>query len=39
MKSFLEQVHVRYGGLPRWLAGNGFGDDELGRLRGKLRQA
>ena len=39
MKSFLEQVHVRYGGLPRWLAGNGFGDDELSRLRGKLRQA
>ena len=39
MKSFLEQLHVRYGGLPHWLAGNGFGDDELGRLRGKLRQA
>ncbi len=39
MKSFLEQLHVRYGGLPRWLAGHGFADDELGRLRAKLRQA
>ena len=39
MKSFLEQLHVRYGGLPRWLAGNGFADDELSQLRAKLRQA
>jgi protein-tyrosine phosphatase len=38
MKSFLEQLHVRYGGLPRWLAGNGFTSDETGRLRAKLRQ-
>jgi protein-tyrosine phosphatase len=38
MKSFLEQLHVRYGGLPRWLAGNGFTDDELGQLHAKLRQ-
>lgn len=39
MKSFLEQLHVRYGGLPRWLAGHGFADDELNQLRAKLRQA
>ena len=39
MKSFLEQLHVRYGGLPRWLAGHGFADDELSQLRAKLRQA
>jgi protein-tyrosine phosphatase len=39
MKSFLEQLHVRYGGLPRWLADNGFADDESARLRAKLRQA
>jgi protein-tyrosine phosphatase len=38
MKSFLEQLHVRYGGLPRWLAGNGFTSDETGQLRAKLRQ-
>lgn len=38
MKSFLEQLHVRYGGLERWLAGNGFADDELSLLRAKLRQ-
>jgi protein-tyrosine phosphatase len=39
MKSFLEQLHVRYGGLPQWLAGNGFTGDELSLLRAKLRQA
>ena len=39
MKSFLEQLHVRYGGLPRWLAGHGFAGDELSQLRAKLRQA
>jgi protein tyrosine/serine phosphatase len=38
MRAFLEQLDVRYGGLPRWLAGHGFADDELSRLRGKLRQ-
>ena len=38
MKSFLEQLHVRYGGLPRWLADNGFTSDETGQLRAKLRQ-
>lgn len=39
MKSFLEQLDVRYGGLPRWLAGNGFTGDELSLLRSRLRQA
>ncbi len=39
MKSFLEQLHARYGGLPRWLAAHGFTGDEAGRLRAKLRQA
>jgi protein-tyrosine phosphatase len=39
MKSFLEQLNVRYGGLPRWLAGNGFTGDELSLLRARLRQA
>jgi protein-tyrosine phosphatase len=39
MKSFLEQLDARYGGLPRWLAGHGFADDEAALLRAKLRQA
>jgi protein tyrosine/serine phosphatase len=39
MKSFLEQLHVRYGGLPRWLAGHGFTDDDAGQLYAKLRLA
>jgi protein-tyrosine phosphatase len=38
MRAFLEQLDVRYGGLPRWLAGHGFADDELSRLRAKLRR-
>jgi protein-tyrosine phosphatase len=38
MRAFLEQLDVRYGGLPRWLAGHDFADDELSRLRAKLRQ-
>ena len=38
MRAFLEQLDVRYGGLPRWLVGHGFADDELSRLRAKLRQ-
>jgi protein tyrosine/serine phosphatase len=37
MRAFLEQLDVRYGGLPRWLAGNGFADDEFSLLRDKLR--
>jgi protein-tyrosine phosphatase len=36
MKSFLEQLHVRYGGLLPWLADHGFGDGELDLLRAKL---
>ncbi len=39
MKAFLEQLHVRYGGLRRWLADHGFGEDEVALLRAKLRQA
>ncbi len=39
MKAFLEQLHVRYGGLPAWLAGNGFAADEVSLLRARLRQA
>jgi protein tyrosine/serine phosphatase len=38
MRAFLEQLDVRYGGLPRWLAGNGFADDEFSLLRDKLRE-
>jgi protein tyrosine/serine phosphatase len=38
MKAFLEQLDVRYGGLDRWLAGHGFGADEAGKLRARLRQ-
>jgi len=39
MKAFLEQLHVRYGGLEQWLADNGFADGEVGLLRDRLRQA
>ncbi len=39
MKAFLDQLHVRYGGLTAWLAGNGFAGDEVSLLRAKLRQA
>lgn len=38
MRAFLEQLDARYGGLPRWLAGNGFAGDELAALRAKLRE-
>lgn len=38
MKAFLEQLHVRYGGLAAWLAGNGFTDEDLTRLRSRLRE-
>ncbi|MBO0806136.1 MAG: tyrosine-protein phosphatase [Nocardiopsaceae bacterium] len=38
MKAFLEQLDVRYGGLTRWLADNGFGSDDLARLRAFLRE-
>jgi protein-tyrosine phosphatase len=36
MKAFLEQVQERYGGVVQWLAGHGFGQDDLRRLRAKL---
>ena len=39
MKGLLEQLTPRYGGLTAWLAGNGFGAEELSLLRAKLRQA
>jgi protein-tyrosine phosphatase len=39
MKAFLEQLDARYGGLGNWLAGHGFGADEVAALRAKLRQA
>ena len=39
MKAFLEQLDTRYGGLDTWLAGHGFGPDDVSRLRAKLRQA
>jgi protein-tyrosine phosphatase len=38
MRAFLEQLDARYGGLPAWLAGNGFTADEVEQLRAKLRQ-
>ena len=38
MTSFLEQVRARYGGVTRWLAGHGFGRDDLDRLHAKLRR-
>jgi len=39
MKAFLEQLDARYGGLENWLAGHGFGPDEVSALRAKLRTA
>ena len=38
MRAFLEQLDARYGGLPTWLAANGFTADEVAQLRDKLRQ-
>jgi protein-tyrosine phosphatase len=38
MRAFLEQLDVRYGGLPRWLAGHGFAGDEFSLLRARLRE-
>ena len=38
MEAFLEQLDVRYGGLPNWLAEHGFTADEVAQLRAKLRQ-
>lgn len=39
MRAFLGQLDARYGGLDRWLAGNGFAADEADMLRAKLRKA
>jgi protein-tyrosine phosphatase len=39
MKAFLEQLEVRYGGLPAWLSGNGFTAEELALLRSRLRES
>jgi protein-tyrosine phosphatase len=39
MKAFLEQLDARHGGLDNWLAGHGFGPEEVSQLRAKLRQA
>ena len=36
MTAFLEQVGARYGGIGQWLAGHGFGADDLSLLRAKL---
>jgi protein-tyrosine phosphatase len=36
MAAFLEQLHVRYGGVLRWLSGHGFGAADVGSLRAKL---
>jgi len=38
MQAFLEQLDARYGGLPAWLARQGFTDDEVAALRDRLRQ-
>jgi protein-tyrosine phosphatase len=38
MEAFLRQLNARYGGIARWLAGHGFGDDEFSKLRARLRQ-
>jgi protein-tyrosine phosphatase len=38
MQAFLEQLDVRYGGLPNWLADQGFTSGEVEQLRAKLRQ-
>jgi protein tyrosine/serine phosphatase len=38
MRAFLEQLDVRYGGLPNWLADQGFTASEAEQLHAKLRQ-
>jgi protein-tyrosine phosphatase len=38
MRALLEQLDARYGGLPKWLADNGFAADEVAQLRDRLRQ-
>jgi protein-tyrosine phosphatase len=36
MAAFLDELDVRYGGAAEWLAGHGFGADEVAALRAKL---
>jgi len=38
MTAFLEQMRARYGGVAPWLAGHGFGQDDLSLLHAKLRR-
>jgi protein-tyrosine phosphatase len=38
MRAFLQQLDARYGGVPKWLADNGFTADETAQLRDRLRQ-
>ena len=38
MQALLEQIDIRYGGVPKWLADNGFTADETAQLRDRLRQ-
>jgi protein-tyrosine phosphatase len=37
MAAFLAQMRSRYGGVARWLADHGFGDDDQRLLRAKMR--
>jgi protein tyrosine/serine phosphatase len=39
MTAFLAQLAARYGGATEWLAGHGFGPDDMRRLQARLRQA
>ena len=36
MAAFMEELDSHYGGAARWLAGHGFGRDDLQLLRAKL---
>jgi protein tyrosine/serine phosphatase len=38
MAAFLEQVDTRHGGVTAWLAGQGFGAEDLGLLTARLRE-
>ena len=38
MQAFLEQVDARHGGVTAWLAGHGFGTEDLELLAARLRQ-
>jgi protein-tyrosine phosphatase len=39
MSAFLDQVHLRYGGVRPWLAGDGFGPDDVTLLKARLLEA